>query len=189
MGGTQGLRTASKTGTLANLISQVFPVETADDQNETTCTFVTGTHPPINPNFSCSPLTPYRLSCLLIFTEPISTWHCIYTPPGNYTLAKQFQLRRAVQLSSITTPSIHALRIPVSGQLFLDYLKDTWYSESNIRNFLCLPCEKYTHDHHILNAAYSGLPFECNIITCDCGSQDCPKLLAIVDSKNAHGLL
>jgi len=87
-----------------------------------------------------------------------------------------------MQLSSITTSSIHALRIPVSGQLCLDYLKDTWYSESNIRNFLCLPCEKDTLDDLILNAAYSGFPFECKIITCDCGSQDCPKLLAIVDS-------
>jgi len=65
-----------------------------------------------------------------------------------------------MQLSSITTSSIHALRIPVSGQLCLDYLKDTWYSESNIRNFLCLPCEKDTLDDLILNAAYSGFPFE-----------------------------
>jgi len=88
MGGTQVLHTAAKTGTLANLISQVFPVETADDQNETTCTFVTGTYPPFNPNFFCSLLTPYRLSCLLIFTETSSTWHRIYTPPGNYTLAQ-----------------------------------------------------------------------------------------------------
>jgi len=59
MGVTQVLRTVSKTGTLANLISQVFPAETADDQNETTWTFVTGTHPPNNPNFSCSLLTPH----------------------------------------------------------------------------------------------------------------------------------
>jgi len=50
-GGIQGLRTASKAGTLANLISQVFPAETPVDQNETTCTFVTGTHPSKNPNF------------------------------------------------------------------------------------------------------------------------------------------
>jgi len=52
LGGTQGLRTASKAGTLANLISQVLPAETPVDQNETTCTFVTGTHPSKNPNFS-----------------------------------------------------------------------------------------------------------------------------------------
>jgi len=52
-----------------------------------------------------------------------------------------------------TTSVIHALRIHVSGQLCLDYLKDTWYSESNIRNSLCLPCETDTHDDHIRNAA------------------------------------
>jgi len=70
---TQDLRTAAKTGTLANLISQVFPVQMAEDQNETTCTFVTGTFLPLNPNFSCSLLTPYRSSCLLLFAEPSST--------------------------------------------------------------------------------------------------------------------
>jgi len=100
MRGIQGLCTSSKAGTLVNLISQVFPAETPVDHNKTTCTFVTGTPPPKNPIFSCSLLISHRLSRLLIFTTPISTWHCTYTPPGNYTLAKQIQPRRAVQLFS-----------------------------------------------------------------------------------------
>jgi len=92
-----------------------------------------------------------------------------------------------VQLCSIPISPIDALRIPVSGQICLNYLKDTWCSEANVCNILCLPWATDTHGNHTFNAAYSGLPFECNIITCDCGSPDCPKLLAIVDSIFFYG--
>jgi len=87
-----------------------------------------------------------------------------------------------VQLSSITTSPTNALRIPVSSPTCINYMKDTWYSEANVRNLICLPCETDTHGDRISDATYSGIPFECNMITCDCGAQDCPKLLAIVAS-------
>jgi len=46
MGGIQGLRTASKAGTVVILISQVVPGDTPADQTKPTCAFVTGVHPP-----------------------------------------------------------------------------------------------------------------------------------------------
>jgi len=66
-------------------------------------------------------------------------------------------------------------------------MKDTWCREANVRNLICLPCETDTHGDRIFNAAYSGIPFEYNMITCDCGAQVCPKLLAIVDSIFFYG--
>jgi len=88
MGGIQGLRTATKAGNVAKFISKVFPGNTAADQAETTCAFVTGLHPPYNPIFSCSPRTPYRLLCWLHFTKLTPPCHCKYIPSGNYALAK-----------------------------------------------------------------------------------------------------
>jgi len=80
---------------------------------------------------------------------------------------------RAVQHSSITTSLMDALHIPVSGLTCINYMK----GKVNVRKLICLPCETDTHGDRIFNAAYSGIPFKCNIITCDCGAQDCPKPL------------
>jgi len=80
LGGTQGLCTAVKTGNVANVISQVFPGDMSADQTETTCAFVTGIHPPPNPNSPGSPLIPHRLPRFLYFTKLTSTWYCTYTP-------------------------------------------------------------------------------------------------------------